>query len=74
MAEKERKIDFDVLVSAIRQVHEHPAVRAKDHALVEFALAGMDNSLFVSKYQLELSSKEDIQRFLKENRRETSKS
>lgn len=45
----------------------------KDHALVEYALAGMDNSLFVSKYQLELPSKEDIQRFLEENIRETSK-
>ena len=46
----------------------------KDHALVEYALAGMDNSLFVSKYQLELPSKEDIQRFLEENIRETSES
>ena len=45
----------------------------KDHALVEYALAGMDNSLFVSKYQLELPSKEDIQRFLEENICETSK-
>ncbi len=45
----------------------------KDHALVEYALAGMDNSLFVSKYQLELPSKEDMQRFLEENIRETSK-
>ena len=38
----------------------------KDHALVEYALAGMSNNLFVSKYQLELPSKEDIQRFFKE--------
>lgn len=38
----------------------------KDHAIVEYALAGMDNSLFVSKYQLELPKKDDIQRFLKE--------
>lgn len=45
----------------------------KDHALVEYALAGMDNSLFVSKYQLELPSKEDMQRFLEENIRETGK-
>jgi YhcG PDDEXK nuclease domain len=44
----------------------------KDHALVEYALAGMDNSLFVSKYQLELPSKEDMQRFLEENVRTTS--
>ncbi len=44
----------------------------KDHALVEYALAGMDNSLFVSKYQLELPSKEDMQRFLEENIQEVS--
>lgn len=42
----------------------------KDHALVEYALAGMDNSLFVSKYQLELPSKEAIQRFLEDKIRE----
>ena len=38
----------------------------KDHALVEYALAGMDNNLFVSKYQLELPKKEEIQRFIEE--------
>lgn len=42
----------------------------KDHALVEYALAGMDNQLFVSKYQLELPSKEAIQHFLEEKIRE----
>lgn len=42
----------------------------KDHALVEYALAGMDNHLFVSRYQLELPKKEDIQRFLEEKMRE----
>lgn len=42
----------------------------KDHALVEFALAGMNSRLFVSRYQLELPSKEDLQRFLEEKRRE----
>lgn len=36
----------------------------KDNPLVEYALAGMDNQLFVSKYQLELPQKEDIERFL----------
>jgi hypothetical protein len=38
----------------------------KDHALVEYALAGMDNQIFVSKYELELPKKEEIQRFLEE--------
>jgi len=42
----------------------------RDRALVEYALAGMDNKLFVSKYQLELPKKEDIQRFLEEKIRE----
>jgi hypothetical protein len=42
----------------------------KDHVLVEYALAGMDNRLFVSKYQLELPRKEDLQTFLEEKRRE----
>ncbi len=36
----------------------------KDNPLVEYALAGMDNQLFVSKYQLELPKKEAMQRFL----------
>jgi predicted nuclease of restriction endonuclease-like (RecB) superfamily len=33
----------------------------KDHALVEYALAGMDNQLFVSKYQLHLPKREQLQ-------------
>ncbi len=37
---------------------------AKNHALVEYALAGMDNRLFVSKYQLALPRKEEMRRFL----------
>lgn len=45
----------------------------KDHTLVEYALAGLDNQLFVSEYILQLPSKEEIGRFLrnelqKENR------
>ncbi len=38
---------------------------------VEYALAGMDNGLFVSKYQLELPKKEEMQRFIEEKYRET---
>lgn len=38
----------------------------KNHAKVEYALAGMDNKLFVTKYQLELPKKEDIQKFLEQ--------
>ena len=36
----------------------------KYSTLVEYALAGMDNNLFVSKYLLELPSKEEMQAFL----------
>jgi len=43
---------------------------SKDHALVEYALAGMDNGLFVSKYQLELPKKEEMQQFIEEQMRE----
>jgi len=42
----------------------------KDNPLVEYALAGMDNQLFVSKYQLELPKKEEMQQFLIEQIRE----
>ena len=37
---------------------------SKDRALVEYALAGMDNQLFVSKYQLELPDEETLCREL----------
>ena len=42
----------------------------KNHPLVEYALAGMDNQLFVSKYQLELPKREEIERFLAEKLKE----
>jgi len=38
----------------------------KNRALVEYALAGMDNRLFVSRYQLELPGKDEIRRFLED--------
>jgi len=43
----------------------------KDRALVEYALAGMDSGLFVSRYQLELPKLEEMQRFIEEQVRET---
>jgi predicted nuclease of restriction endonuclease-like (RecB) superfamily len=45
----------------------------KNHSLVEYAVAGMNNKLFVSKYQLELPKKKEIQKFLDEHVREVSK-
>ncbi len=42
----------------------------KDHALVEYALSAVDNRLFVSKYQLELPSKDDLLKFVEAKRRE----
>ncbi len=44
----------------------------KNHALAEYALAGMDNQLFVAKYQLELPKKEEMQRFLDEQLKEVT--
>ncbi|MDR2499898.1 MAG: PDDEXK nuclease domain-containing protein [Treponema sp.] len=46
----------------------------KNHALVEYALAGMDNNLFVSKYMLELPKKEEIQSFIEQKIKEISSS
>jgi hypothetical protein len=45
----------------------------KDNPLVEYALAGMDNQLFVSKYQLELPKKEDMERFLADKIKEVGR-
>lgn len=42
----------------------------KDQALVEYALAGMTNHLFVSKYLLELPKLADIQRYIEEKIRD----
>jgi predicted nuclease of restriction endonuclease-like (RecB) superfamily len=42
----------------------------KDHTLVEYATADLDNRLFVSKYKLELPAKEELERFLQTKRRE----
>jgi hypothetical protein len=42
----------------------------RDHALVEYALTAVDNRLFVSKYQLELPSKVEIERFIDEKSRQ----
>lgn len=41
----------------------------KNHALVEYALAGMDNRLFVSKYQLQLPKADELQRYIEEQHR-----
>ena len=42
----------------------------KNHVLAEYALAGMDNNLFISKYLLELPKKEEMQRFIEEQMKE----
>ncbi len=38
----------------------------KNHALIEYALAGLDNQIFVSRYQMELPKKEEIIRFFED--------
>jgi len=45
----------------------------KDQALVEYAISGIDNALFVSKYQLELPKKEEMHRFLEEKMKESER-
>ena len=41
----------------------------RDHSLVEYALAGMDNSMFVSKYQLQLPDRASLQLQIETERR-----
>ena len=43
----------------------------KCHALMEYALAGLDNQLFVSRYQLELPGKAELEQFLREQVKES---
>jgi len=43
----------------------------KDHTKVEFATAGMDNQLFVSRYLVALPSAEQLQRFVEHDRART---
>jgi len=45
----------------------------KDHALVEYATASMDNQLFVSKYAVELPSKAELVKFLATHYREITR-
>jgi predicted nuclease of restriction endonuclease-like (RecB) superfamily len=42
----------------------------KDHVLVEYALAGLDNNIFISRYQLELPDKSRLQEFIEDQLRE----
>jgi len=53
----------------VREQSDNPAVgillcTEKGEKLVEYATAGMDNQLFVSKYLLQLPQKEDLKQFL----------
>lgn len=41
-------------------------VTDKNKALVEYATAGMDNALFVSKYLVQLPGKEQLQQFVQQ--------
>ena len=57
--------------ASVMQADDNPTVGIllvtnKNTALVEFATAGMDNQLFVSKYLLELPKKEALEEFVKQ--------
>ncbi len=45
----------------------------KDHTMVEYALAGIDDNIFVSKYLLQLPKKEEMQKFIQEKWMEARK-
>jgi predicted nuclease of restriction endonuclease-like (RecB) superfamily len=55
----------------IQQEYDNPPVGIllvtdKNNALVEYATAGMDENLFVSKYLLQLPSKKTLEKFIKD--------
>ncbi|MEO6219228.1 MAG: PDDEXK nuclease domain-containing protein [Ginsengibacter sp.] len=57
--------------SEIMQNNDNPPVCVllvtnKNDALVQYATAGMDEKMFVKKYQLMLPDKEQLQRFIKQ--------
>lgn len=54
----------------IKESNDHPAIGIlmctdKGEKLVEYAKAGMDNQLFVSKYMLQLPKKKELEHFIK---------
>lgn len=51
-------------VATVRPTTAQLLCTQKDHVLVEYATANVDNRLFVSKYQLELPRKDELERFL----------
>jgi predicted nuclease of restriction endonuclease-like (RecB) superfamily len=58
----------------VRELGDNPPIgillcTEKDHALVQYALAAMDNALFVSKYQLQLPTPEVLKSQLEAERR-----
>lgn len=58
----------------VREPSDNPPIgilmcTEKDHALVQYALAAMDNELFVSKYQLQLPTPEVLKQQLEAERR-----
>lgn len=58
----------------VREQGDNPPIgillcTAKDHALVQYALAAMDNSLFVSQYQLQLPTAEVLKQQIEAERR-----
>jgi len=59
----------------VMQADDNPTVgillvTQKNNALVEYATAGMDNQLFVSKYLVELPKKEELEEFIQKEMKE----
>lgn len=44
---------------------------SKDKAFVEFALGGMDNSVFVSQYQIYLPTRQELQELIEKTKRDS---
>ncbi len=62
---------YPQIVPTVSAQLENPTLNSiTEKALVKYALAGMDDNLFVSKYQLELPKKEEMEKFIEEKLKE----
>ena len=43
---------------------EYSLVANKDHALIKYATAGMDENLFIQRYLVQLPSKEQLEKYI----------
>ncbi|MEA1921184.1 MAG: hypothetical protein U9N63_00855 [Pseudomonadota bacterium] len=74
MDEEIKRVFYEVVCIlgnwSVRELKRQISSLYYERSVVEYALAGMDNNLFVSKYLLQLPKKDEMERFIEEKIRE----